>query len=155
VLKLNKMENIFNLLALSLFSALVGFGFNKMLEPDMIFNWYKEFLIRVRAIGIYKPIIYWRKYRAKKNYYYMRTLAMMNKEDMYYKSRFLSAITHPLGLCIVCNTCWIGIGFTFITHPFQFSTIYTACFVGAASAGIALIFQLIYKCLHGYLNSFE
>lgn len=149
------MENIIYLLALSLFSALVGFGFNKMLEPDMIFSGYKEFLVKLKTAGIYKPIMYWIRYRAKYSFYHIRTLAMMNKEDMYYKSRFISAITHPLGLCIVCNTCWIGIGFTFITHQFQFSTIYTACFVGTASAGIVVILQLIYKCLHGYLNSLE
>jgi hypothetical protein len=142
------MEHILALLLMSIISAWVGFGFNRMQDPDMIFSWYKDWLeylaghkfktLRFR-IFLFKiswngrmPIYLWFDLSKAK---YMNFSTVPARK----KSKFLYYFTKPIGRCIICNTTWIGmcLGFIFFrTNPrFVLDTL----IVGVASAGIVVM----------------
>jgi hypothetical protein len=106
------METIISILLLSIICAFIGFGFNKMQDPDMIFFWYKNLL---NYIG--------------------------------HKSKFLHYLVKPLGICIICNTTWIGILSSYIIlHP-QKLLLFSMMSVGVCSAGIVIIIVNIFNRL--------
>lgn len=130
------ISHIVELLLLVLFSALIGFGFNKMQEPDMIFEWYKEWLNKLPYIKhTYSPLE-------------LIENSMISNVKPYRKSMFLYYFTKPLGLCIICNTTWIGIMLTLILLPIPISIrIFCAICVGVASASIVIFLENLFKLI--------
>lgn len=121
--------HIEELLLLALFSALIGFAFNKMMEPDMVFNWYKDLLIEFCWI---------------KNPKY----PMDSDANILKLSKFRVYLTKPLGLCIVCNTIWIGIILSLIIIPIPvISRIVLSILTGCASGGIVILIENLFKRL--------
>jgi hypothetical protein len=98
------MNQLISILLLSIICAFVGFAFNKMQDPDLIFGWYKSLLQNVGS-----------------------------------RSRFLHYIVKPLGLCIICNTTWIGFITTVIVNPHQKLLPFNMLAVGMCSAGMVIL----------------
>lgn len=112
------------LLLLSIISAYIGFGFNRMQDPDMIFAWYKEWLEQLPY--------------SIKELSYEEALAT-GKTRIKRKNKLIYYITKPLGICIICNTTWIGMFLAFMLfrgQPLLFLNIFI---VGVASAGIVVM----------------
>lgn len=113
--------DIFSLLILSIISAFVGFSFNRMQDPDMIFEWYKDWLTKLPYKENPK---FWHDVHATR----------------YDKNMFLYYLSKPLGLCIICNTTWIGILICLIvTEHYSLMTIFNCITVGVTSAGIVTL----------------
>ena len=118
------MIHLFAILLLSIISALVGFGFQRMMDPNMIFEWYHKWL-------------------EKFPYIYDSTWYLDVRAERYKKSKFLYYLTKPLGICIICNTTWIGMLLTFIFSRVIFEDssflVLDIITVGVASAGIVVM----------------
>ena len=107
------LSHLITLLLLSVISALVGFGFRRMMEPEMIFHQYRKLLT--------------------------------NLGD---KSKLLKYITKPFGMCIICNSTWIGIILTFVFIPeFNWFTVISAVIVGCTTAGFVTLLSTYYYAL--------
>ena len=124
--------DVISILFISIISAFVGFGFNAMLQPDMIFDWYREFLEQL-------PVVRDRAFP-------------YDSDHKYYKeSRILYYLTKPLGICIICNTTWIGmiIAAFYFKPVSNYSLIHViSCIItGVASAGIVIIITNIHRKL--------
>ena len=120
---------VINLLFISILSAFAGFGFNIMQTSGMAFESYKDFLEELPRIK-------------DKDFPY-------NSEHTYYKeSKFLYYLAKPLGLCIVCNTTWIGMIIT-ILYLKELSLLHLllTVFTGVASAGIVTLINNYYNKL--------
>ena len=91
---------MFEALILAIISGFVGYGFNRIMEPDMIAHPYKRLLSRLSRIN-----------------------------------QFLNYITKPLGLCIYCNTAWIG----FILAYYTDCDLFWIITIGVCSVGIVAI----------------
>jgi hypothetical protein len=141
------MEHIMALLLLSIISAYIGFGFNRMQDPDMIFEWYGNWLnylagFRFKTIGhrIFHFKLWWNYLRPNSRWFKFDFSKEISKDcTIRRKSKFLYYITKPLGRCIICNTTWIGmfLGFIFFRDlPLLFLNIFI---VGVASAGIVVM----------------
>jgi hypothetical protein len=98
------MNYLISILLLSIICAFIGFGFNRMQDPDMIFSWYKNLL-----------------------------------EYLGSKSKILHYIVKPLGMCIICNTTWIGMISAFITLHQHKLLLFSVISVGVCSAGIVVL----------------
>jgi hypothetical protein len=127
------LEYLKILIALSFLSALMGFGFQRMMDFGMIFEWYKRWLERM-------------PYRPNPAYCYDVNA------DKYIKSKFLYYVSKPLGICIICNTTWIGIINTIIASIIIFSKfnwiIVASCIiVGVSSAAIVVLIVNLYNKL--------
>lgn len=118
--------DVISLLFISIISAFVGFGFNMMQSPGMLFEWYKEFLINFAIIK-------------DKRFPY-------DSDGNYYKeSKFLRELSKPLGYCLVCNTTWIGmIMAAFYLKEWSVLHLILAIFTGVASAGIVVLISNYY-----------
>jgi hypothetical protein len=126
------LDLLIALILLSIISAFIGFGFNRMQDPDMIFQWYREWLNRMPYIPI-------KRYQID----YLSTVS--NPKPIlttirHKKSMFLYYLSKPLGLCIICNTTWIGM---ILTTIFLFKgdwiIILYDLIVGCSSAGLVVL----------------
>ncbi|MCK9429949.1 MAG: hypothetical protein M0R17_08085 [Candidatus Omnitrophica bacterium] len=155
--------SINSILALAFLSALVGFGFKLMLEPDMIFGKYNDYLnylankefktIHYRLFEFklwYNTIVIITFYRIKLPYFNLSNSHYFRcgKHISHSRSKFLYYITKPLGRCIICNTTWIGIilSLLILDMQFEFKILSTIC-VGCASAALVTIITVIHKRL--------
>ena len=153
------ISHIVELLLLALFSALIGFGFNKIQEPDMIFEKYKEVLeylagnkFRTWRFNIFLFKVWWNGWTVVPDW-----LTFNAPEDKWWitsphisvkQYKFLYYLTKPLGLCIVCNTTWIGIVLTLSTaHTLSFIGGVCAICVGVASASIVIFLENLFKLI--------
>ena len=118
--------DVISLLFISIISAFVGFGFNMIQTPGMLFEFYKDFLEALPHIK-------------DRNFPY-------DSEHTYYKeSKFLYYLSKPLGLCIVCNTTWIGmIMAAFYLKEWSVLHLILTIFTGVASAGIVVLISNYY-----------
>ena len=110
------LSHIFTLILLSVVAASVGFGFQRMLDPDMIFGKYGGLLRR------------------------------------YPNSKWFIYLAKPLGLCIICNSTWIGIILTFVFMPeFNWFILVSAIVVGCMTAGIVAFISMLYHLIKSRL----
>lgn len=134
------------LILLSFISAMIGFAFNKMLNSNMIFHKYYVFLewlgykehrtirgiIANKFIGSSSQLLHHigTKYIYKYGIVYTR------------QSKLLYYIAKPLGLCIICNTCWIGMIFTgILKFTYNNITILDILLVGLVSSAFVNIIE--------------
>lgn len=105
------------LILLSVLSTFVGFGFQRMMEPEMIFYSYHNLL-----------------------------------NTIYHKHVLLAYFTKPLGMCIICNSTWIGIILTFVFIPeFNWFIVISAIIVGCITAGLVSLLNTKYHLLKNKL----
>jgi hypothetical protein len=117
------------LILLSILSALIGFGFNKMMTEGMIFEKYHDWLESLP----YKPNPKFGKDVGAKSYIY---------------SKFLYYLSKPLGLCIVCNTTWIGIIVSTIVYgKWNLMLLFNDIAVGVASGAIVIFLENKFKAI--------
>ena len=115
------VSGIMELLGFTILSSLIGFGFNVMQEPDMVFAKYRDFLN-------------WLCWIKDDNY------PLNSSSNKYKKSMFFYYLTKPLGLCVICNTTWIGIITTLILLDIPIGLrIFCSICVGVASAGLVTL----------------
>ena len=147
------LSHIVELLLLALFSALIGFGFNKMQDPDMIFERYKDWLeylanskhITLKSVICNVLLVPAYKFKWVK---IQRFIVFSSWYHTLRKYKFLYYLTKPLGLCIVCNTTWIGIVLTLLAmHTLSFIGGVCAICVGIASASIVIFFENLFKLI--------
>lgn len=154
---------IINILGLILISTLVGFGFNIMQDIGMIFEWYKEWLnylannkFKTFGYRVFLLKLWWNTvvifklhrinlpaFKLSKSKYWHCSTSVSHKQ---YK--VLYYITKPLGLCIICNTTWIGIisGIVLLDMPIG-QKIFSSILIGVASGGLVTIVKLDHKRL--------
>ena len=87
----NSLSGMLLLLIMSVVVACLGAAFQHYQTPGQIFNWYRNWLIRLVD---------------DKVLYEGSPCFMMSKPR-----RFLEHFVKPLGLCIYCNTVWLAILF--------------------------------------------
>jgi hypothetical protein len=122
---LSVLSHILSILILSIVSAFIGLGFNKMQDDGMAFTWYKDWLNRM-------------PYRFRD----LTPLEMLEtgKTHHMHKSKFLYYLTKPLGLCIICNTTWIGmIACLIVATKWNYMLIFDVIATGMSSAGIVIL----------------
>lgn len=151
--------NISELLLIALFSALIGFGFNKMMDARMIFKWYKDCLEYLAnnnwttlgfRIFIFKLNI--NHYFNKDIFNLIETNYIQGKCNTNKQSKLLYYICKPLGLCIICNTTWIGIIITIVLLPVPIPIkIFYAICVGIVSASIVIFLENLFKLIQKQL----
>jgi hypothetical protein len=56
-----------------------------------------------------------------------------------HKSQLLHYVVKPLGLCVICNTTWIGFITTFVLNPHQKYLLFNMLAVGMCSAGMVIL----------------
>jgi archaellum biogenesis protein FlaJ (TadC family) len=131
------MIHLIAILLLSTVSALVGFGFRRMQDPDMIFEWYRKWL---EKLPIKKDPLWFTEF---------------HHTNEYIKSKFIYYLTKPLGICIICNTTWIGMLLTFIFAPVIFEDssllVFDIIIVGIVSAGIVVMISNKYEQIQNTL----
>jgi len=133
--------DILSLLLLSVMSALIGFGFNKIQDHDMLLEWYPDFLTRLIYV------------KNKNLLFDIETQAMGSSDNIivaktYKKRMFWHYITKPLGLCIVCNTVWIGMLLTLVfVDVYTWKTIVYCIITGVTSGAIVIFLTNKYKQL--------
>ena len=121
--------DITSILFISIISAFVGFGFNKMMEPGMLFEFYRDFLEAV-------------PWSRDKRFPYDSTT------QKYKLNLFLVYLVKPLGKCIVCNTTWIGILIaSLMTETWNWQAVVQCVICGVASAGIVIIIVNVFNKL--------
>ena len=107
------LSHLAALVVLSIIAAFIGFGFQRMMDVEMIFYPYRKLIT-----------------------------------DLRYKSKALKYLTKPLGMCIICNSTWIGIILTFVFIPeFNWFTIISAIIVGCTTAGFVTLLSTYYQIL--------
>lgn len=121
------------ILILSIISAFIGFGFQRMMDYDMIFEWYGNFL--------------------RKLPYFPNPRYPMHADAFQYKRvNWIYYLTKPLGACILCNTTWIGIIFSSIIFiMYDMKIIFPSICVGICSAGIVIIIQNVFTYIQSKL----
>ena len=133
------------LILLSFISAMIGFAFNKMLNSNMIFHKYYVFLewlghephktITGRIVNkLIKSKS--RLLRYIGNIYVYKYGLVYTKQ-----SKFLYYLAKPLGLCIICNTFWIGVIFTSILKLTYNITIFDIVLISLVSSGLVNIIE--------------
>jgi hypothetical protein len=154
------MEHILAILLLSIVAAFVGFGFKRMQDFDMIFEWYGKWLaylaghkfwtftytVLMIKIAWNRKVFKWLQFDLNNDKYMSNPNLVQRKE-----SKFLYYFTKPLGRCIICNTTWIGMFLGFILFrdlPLLFINIFT---VGVASAGIVVMISNKYELMQNAL----
>lgn len=126
---MNNMTLI-SILIMGILSAMIGLAFNKIQQPNMIFAPYRKWLDDI-SNKEFKSLRF-RLFEFKIWLQYNTTFKIIDKANLEYlmlhkdkwyndstksassKSKLLDSITKPLGLCIVCNTFWIGVIITLL-----------------------------------------
>lgn len=153
------MNNLITILILSFISAMIGFAFNKIQQPDMILYPYKKWLEHINSIE-FKSLRF-RLFELKIWLTYNTTFNIIDKTNLEYlmlhkdkwyndstksvsnKSKLINSLTKPLGLCIICNTFWIGIimSILFIKDISFTKLIIQSTITGLTSIGFIIILK--------------
>jgi hypothetical protein len=154
------MNNIFihiiTILIISIVSALIGIAFNRIQQPDMILAPYRRWLEYI-SNREYKSLRFrWFEFKL----WFIMNVTFITAErdhlkymllhkDKWYndstkfvskKSKLLEYIVKPLGLCIICNTFWIGVIMLFIcTNESYNLRIIDSIITGITSIGIVTV----------------
>lgn len=138
---------------------MIGFAFNKIQQPDMILYPYKKWLEHINSIE-FKSLRF-RLFELKIWLTYNTTFNIIDKTNLEYlmlhkdkwyndstksvsnKSKLINSLTKPLGLCIICNTFWIGIimSILFIKDISFTKLIIQSTITGLTSIGFIIILK--------------
>jgi len=153
----NVLIHIITILIISFVSALIGIAFNRIQQPDMILAPYRKWLEYINNRK-YKSFRF-RWFEFKLWFTYNTTFNIVNKANLEYlmlhkdkwyndstkracnKSKFINSLTKPLGLCIVCNTFWIGVIVSILfTKDINFlQLLIQSIIIGLSSIGFLII----------------
>lgn len=149
-------SHILSLLILSIISAFIGFAFQRMMDADMIFEKYKDFLNYLANKKWYHYGYVRLNIKLSLNKYLPKWLRfdILNDTFVYDSSKYIKSkstilyyITKPLGRCVICNTTWIGIILTLFYSNMEWRTILYCIIVGCTSAGLVVLIVNYYNML--------
>lgn len=152
----NVLIHIVTILIISFVSALIAIAFNRIQQPDMILAPYRKWLEHI-STRKYKSLQF-RLFEAKLWIKMHITFNIVDKlhleylllhKDKWYndstkfaskKSKFIEHIAEPLGLCLLCNTFWIGVIMLLICTGEGYTLRLIDCIItGTTSIGIVTV----------------
>lgn len=152
----NVLIHIVTILIISFVSALIGIAFNRIQHPDMILAPYRKWLEHI-STRKYKSLQF-RLFEFKLWFIMNATFVtakryncqylLLNKDKWYNdstkfaskKSKFIEHIAEPLGLCLLCNTFWIGVIMLLICTGEGYTLRLIDCIItGTTSIGIVTV----------------
>jgi hypothetical protein len=145
-------SHVLSILILSVICGFVGFGFRRMQDDGMIFEWYRNMLINIRNAKVNTPALCISLFMGgdttNSNRFTIWLLSKAIKIGMINTPYIIRELLKPLGLCEICNTTWIGIiSVILLTKKYTWITLLDCVFVGVASAAVVILISNYYHKL--------